>query len=84
MSNDTSAEPEVAEEPAEPTAPAGPAILATAKVEHIHLDKLDIDDTTYMFRAALRAGPLKESIAAEGQQMPIVVRKVGKTRSGAA
>ena len=54
-----------------------PAILGTAKVEHIPLDKLDLADVSYMFRASLRTGPLKHSIASEGQQMPIVVRRKG-------
>jgi len=60
---------------------ATPAPIAEAKVRHIPLDKLDLDDTTFMFRAALRIGPLKKNIASEGQQLPIVVRKKGKTRA---
>lgn len=68
----------------EPTAAsASPAtnLLAEAKVEHIPLDRVDLEDRTYMFRAALRVGPLRDSIAAEGQQMPIIVRKRGQTRA---
>ena len=60
---------------------SGPEILGTAKVEHIPLYKIDLSDNTYRFRAALRIGPLKKSIATEGQQMPIIVRKVGSTRA---
>lgn len=55
-------------------------LIAEGKVEHIPLEKVDLDDQTFMFRAALRTGPLKKSIRAEGQQLPIVVRKVGRTR----
>lgn len=66
--------------PPEPGAD-GPALIDTARVEHIPMYKLDLSDDTYRFRAALRIGPLKRSIAAEGQQMPIIVRKVGATRA---
>jgi len=41
---------------------------------------LDFEDETFRFRAALRIGPLRASIASEGQQLPIVVRKRGQTR----
>lgn len=48
--------------------------LRAGAVELIPIDKIDIEDTTYMFRAALRIGPLMESLRKEGQQVPIVVR----------
>ena len=51
------------------------------KVEHIPMDKLDLDDESFRYRADLRVGPLRKSIEAEGQVLPIVVRKVGKTRA---
>ncbi|MBT3217918.1 MAG: ParB/RepB/Spo0J family partition protein [Proteobacteria bacterium] len=56
-------------------------IIAVSRVEHIPIDKIDLTDRTYRFRAALRIGPLKASIASDGQQMPIVVRKVGRGRA---
>jgi len=52
-------------------------MLDAARVEHIPLDELDLGDHSFRFRAALRVGPLRDSIAAEGQQLPIVVRWVG-------
>jgi len=55
-------------------------LIAESRVVHIPIDKLDMDDTTFVFRAALRVGPLKKSIEVEGQQLPIVVRKKGRTR----
>jgi ParB/RepB/Spo0J family partition protein len=51
-------------------------MLDVAQVEHLRLDALDLEDTTFRFRAALRLGPLRDSIAAEGQQLPVVVRKL--------
>ena len=60
-------------------APQLTGIAAGAKVEHLPLEKL-ADDETFMFRANLRVGDLKASIQADGQQLPIVVRKTGKTR----
>ena len=45
------------------------------KVVLLPLSKLDFDDTTFMFRAALRIGDLKRSIAEQGQQLPIIVRR---------
>jgi len=56
------------------TQPA-PAPLAETRVVHLALDQLDLDDQTFMFRAALRFGPLKNSIQESGQQMPIIVRR---------
>ncbi|HHO51640.1 MAG TPA: ParB/RepB/Spo0J family partition protein [Deltaproteobacteria bacterium] len=66
--------------PPEPKA-QGAALLEESRVEHIPMHRLDLSDDTYRFRAALRIGPLKRSIAAEGQQMPIVVRKICASRT---
>ena len=58
-------------------------IAAKSKVEYIPLDKIEIEiDDTFMFRANIRVADLKASIQQEGQQLPIVVRKVPKGRSG--
>ncbi len=59
---------------------SAPTMLGPARVQHIALEKIELDDETFRFRAALRIGPLKDSIAAEGQQLPIVVRRVPDTR----
>jgi hypothetical protein len=53
--------------------PGQPRILDRSRVEHIPLSKVDLDDRTFMFRAALRVGPLKDSIEADGLQVPIIV-----------
>jgi len=45
-----------------------------AEIAEIALEKLLFDDTSLMFRASLRVRDLVESIAAEGQQIPIIVR----------
>lgn len=69
--------PEVVDDPDDaPTSqPSGEQLgLRAGAVELIPIDKIDIEDTTYMFRAALRIGPLMESLRNEGQQVPIVVR----------
>ena len=58
-----------------------PGIAAGGTVSYLPLDKIDLDDEKFMFRARLRVGDLQASIADEGQQLPIVVRKVGKTRA---
>lgn len=54
--------------------------VSTGKVEMIPIDKLDLEDTTFMFRAALRTGPLKTSIKQQGQQVPIIVRRPANAR----
>jgi ParB/RepB/Spo0J family partition protein len=56
-------------------------MLGTARVQHLDIDRIDLDDDTFRFRAALRVGPLKASLARDGQQLPIVVRKRGQTRA---
>lgn len=61
-------------------AAAEPVLIAESKVKHIPIAKLDLDDTTFMFRAALRIGPLKKTLQSEGQHVPIVVRKLGSRR----
>ena len=52
-----------------------PSPTAGRVVLTLGLDQLDFDDTTYMFRAALRTGPLKKSNQQHGQQQPIFVRR---------
>ena len=49
--------------------------IASGKVEKIPLDAIDLEDTTFMFRAVMRVGDLKRSLEAEGLQIPIVVRR---------
>ena len=63
-----------------PRKPPPPMVspIGETKVQHIPIDELDLDDETFMFRAALRTGELKNSILAHGQQMPIVV--LGRSR----
>ena len=65
-------------ETAEPPTTLG--IPAGGKVEHLALGKLS-EDQDYMFRASLRVADLKTSIEEEGQQLPIIVRKIGKTEA---
>ena len=57
-----------------------PALVGPTRVQHLPLERLDFDDETFRFRAALRIGPLRASIASQGQQLPIVVRKRGGGR----
>lgn len=54
---------------------APPASLAPTKVVRIPMSEVDLADETFLFRAALRVGPLVQSIAAQGQQIPIVLRR---------
>jgi ParB/RepB/Spo0J family partition protein len=49
-------------------------MINATEVIHLPLTKLDLDDRAFMFRAALRTADLEASIAAEGQQIPIIVR----------
>lgn len=49
--------------------------IAAGSVKHLKLDRIDLEDMTFMFRASMRVGDLKESIRTEGQQLPIIVRK---------
>lgn len=49
--------------------------IAAGSVRHLKLDRIDFEDTTFMFRASMRVGDLRESIRKEGQQLPIIVRK---------
>ncbi len=49
-------------------------MISATEIVHIPLTKLDYDDRSLMFRATLRLADLEASIAAEGQQIPIVVR----------
>jgi ParB/RepB/Spo0J family partition protein len=50
------------------------AMIQSTEVVHIPLAEIDLDDRSFMFRVALRTADLQESIAAEGQQIPIIVR----------
>jgi ParB/RepB/Spo0J family partition protein len=54
-----------------------PAASPSTRLETLRLDAIELDDETFRFRAALRLGPLKESLNLEGQQVPIIVRDVG-------
>lgn len=49
--------------------------LEAGKVEHIRIEDINLEDETYRFRAALRVGPLKDSLERQGQQVPIMVRR---------
>jgi len=51
------------------------AETAGLKIQNVPLGRIDLDDRMFRFRVALRAGPLAESIAKEGQQFPVVLRK---------
>lgn len=53
--------------------------LGKAAVRDVPTDKLN-DDTTFMFRAELRTGPLKKSMEANGLIVPVIVRSWGRTR----
>ncbi len=55
-------------------------IAAGGTVTYLPLAKVRLEDETYMFHARLRVGDLQSSIEAEGQQLPIIVRKRGRTR----
>ena len=49
--------------------------IDSGKVEKIALKDIDLEDTTFRFRAVMRVGDLKKSLEAEGLQIPIVVRR---------
>jgi len=49
--------------------------LSGGKVIVVPLGKIDGEDTTYMFRAALRIGPLADSIGQHGIQVPLMLRR---------
>ncbi len=53
-----------------------PELMAEAPVVHLPLRLIDLTDTSYMFRAAMRVGELKKSIGAIGQQIPVIVRRI--------
>lgn len=48
--------------------------LKEGKVEQVAIEEINLEDDTYMFRAALRVSDLKKSLAEQGQQMPIILR----------
>ena len=77
----TEAKTEAVVEPTpEVAAPTLPSGIAEASVKDIQISKIDLEDKTFMFRVDLRVGTLKDSIALEGQQLPVVVRRVGTTQ----
>jgi ParB/RepB/Spo0J family partition protein len=49
--------------------------LEAGRVEHVRIEDINLEDETYKFRAALRVGPLKDSLKDQGQQVPIMVRR---------
>jgi ParB/RepB/Spo0J family partition protein len=49
--------------------------LEAGRVEEIRIEDINLEDETYKFRAALRVGPLKDSLQSQGQQVPIMVRR---------
>jgi ParB family chromosome partitioning protein len=58
----------------EAVSPAPSIALGAGKVQMVPIEDIDLADEAYMFRAALRTGPLEESIKAQGIQVPIVLR----------
>jgi ParB/RepB/Spo0J family partition protein len=61
-----------------PTKPSTSVGITEGKVQLIPLAKMDLEDTTFRFRADLRVGPLVESIKAQGIQIPVVLRSLMK------
>lgn len=59
-----------------PTVQEGAIGLGTGEVVLLPLRELDLTDRQFMFRAALRTGDLRRSLHEEGQQIPIVVRRL--------
>ena len=52
----------------------GPAHVMQANLNIVELDKIDLDDETFRFRASLRIGDLKRSIQENGLQVPVILR----------
>lgn len=48
--------------------------FTSGSVSMVSLDEIDLEDTTYRFRAALRIGPLADSMRENGLQVPIILR----------
>lgn len=48
----------------------------TGKVEAVSLDAIDLGDETFKFRVSLRVASLAKSIKAEGQQIPVLLRRL--------
>ena len=46
------------------------------KVERVPLALIDLDDTTFRFRIKMRLGKLPDSIEENGQQFPILLRRI--------
>ena len=57
------------------TTPASRIKFDAGEVAHVPLEQIDLDDTTYMFRASLREGPLADSIKSQGIQVPVMLRR---------
>ncbi len=53
--------------------------VSTGRVERIALKDINLDDTTFKFRVNLRVGDLVESIRQDGQQFPILLRRIPGT-----
>ena len=63
-------------ESAEATTPSSG--FKTASVSMVSLDDINLADETYRFRAALRIGPLADSMKENGLQVPIIVLARGR------
>lgn len=48
--------------------------IAETRVVHLEIGEIDIENTSFIHQASLRIAPLRRSIEAEGQQIPIIVR----------
>ncbi len=62
------------EPPRKVVVPLVQGVAPDAVVVQLPLEKIDLDDQTFMFRATLRSASLARSIRDEGQQTPVVVR----------
>jgi len=58
----------------ESTAPRTPSI-GKGDDEMLPIEELDLEDKTFMFRAVVRTRDLQRSLAEDGQQIPIIVRR---------
>ena len=65
------------ETPPATEAPVVPPGVPAAEVKEVPLTDIDLDDSTYEYRLDPRIEPLKKSIQAEGQQIPIMLRREG-------
>jgi len=51
-------------------------IAAGGRVIHVDLEEIDMENEDFRFRFALRLGALRKSLARDGQQLPVVLRRV--------